>query len=67
MNSALAAPGKSIRTLRLLAGLTLEQTAEEADVSSSYLSRVETGKVKATPKWLGHVAGVIADHLGRAA
>lgn len=63
MTTLTTAPGKSIRTLRLLAGLTLEKTAREAGVSVAYLSKVETGQNAASPKWLGHVAGVIASHL----
>ena len=59
-------PGSSIRTLRAIAGLTLDQVAQEAGVSAAYLSRVETGKSKATPKWLGLVARVIARHLSSA-
>lgn len=60
-------PGAGIRTLRLMAGLTLDQVAQEASVSAAYLSRVETGQTAATPKWLGIVAGVIASHLATAA
>lgn len=60
-------PGVSIRALRTLAGLTLDQVAHEAGVSAAHLSRVETGQVAATPRWLGVVAGVIADHLSRVA
>jgi transcriptional regulator with XRE-family HTH domain len=66
MTIAPTAPGKSIRTLRLLAGLTLERTAQEAGVSAAYLSKVETGQSAASPRWLGHVAGVIASHLAGA-
>ncbi len=35
--------GKNIRTLRKAAGLTLTRTAEEADLTKSALSKIETG------------------------
>jgi transcriptional regulator with XRE-family HTH domain len=60
-------PGESIRTLRQMAGLTLDQVAAEAGVSAAHLSRVETNERRATPKWLGSVAAVIASHLSQAA
>lgn len=53
----------AIRPMRQMAGLTLEQVAQEAGVSAAHLSRVETGQVEASPKWLGLVSGVIAKHL----
>ncbi|MSS84531.1 helix-turn-helix domain-containing protein [Actinomycetaceae bacterium WB03_NA08] len=56
-------PGKSLRVLRMKAGLTLDQVAKEAGVSATHLSRVETGAKKATPAWLGAVTGAIAKAL----
>lgn len=60
-------PGEGLRTLRNLAGLTLDAVAEEAKVSAAYLSKVETGQAQATPKWIGMVAEVVANHLKAAA
>lgn len=62
-----AAPGEGIRSLRVLADMTLDEVAQEAKVSAAYLSRVENGQAAATSKWLGLVAGVIARHLASAA
>ena len=62
-----AAPGEGIRSLRVLAGMTLDEVAQEAGISAAYLSRVETGQATATPKWLGVVASVIATRLATAA
>lgn len=56
-------PGEGLRTLRNMAGLTLDAVASEAGVSAAYLSKVETGQTQATPKWIGMVAEVIAAHL----
>ncbi|MFA9558156.1 helix-turn-helix domain-containing protein [Evansella sp. AB-rgal1] len=36
--------GKHIRALRLLKGLTIEQLAEKAELSNTYLSDLERGK-----------------------
>lgn len=59
--------GTSIRALRQMANLTLDEVAKEAGVSASHLSRVETGEKHASPQWLGTVATVIARHLSKAA
>ncbi|MCU1596348.1 MAG: family transcriptional regulator [Glaciihabitans sp.] len=61
------APGKSLRPLRIMANLTLDEVAKRSGVSVSYLSRVETGVDHATAVWLGLVAGVIAKALANAA
>lgn len=42
--------GASIRTLRLMAGMTLDEAAAAAKVSATYLSRVETNRVRATTR-----------------
>lgn len=55
--------GTVLRTLREKTGLTARQVAERAQVSESYLSRVESGKVTPTDAWLGYVAGVLSDAL----
>lgn len=56
-------PGGALRALRAAAGLTLEQVAQEAGVSHTHLSRVETGAKAASPEWIGAVAEAIAHHL----
>lgn len=61
--SLTSAPGTSLRPLRIMANLTLDDVAKLASVSASYLSRVETGDARATAPWIGHVAGVIAKEL----
>ena len=67
MNRTPTTPGEAIRVLRNEAGLTLEQVAQEAGVSASHISRVETGAKKASPAWLGVVTEAIARHLSSAA
>ena len=67
MNRTPTTPGEAIRVLRNEAGLTLEQVAQEAGVSASHISRVETGEQKASPAWLGVVTEAIARHLSSAA
>lgn len=56
-------PGGALRVLRSAAGLTLEQVAQEAGVSHTHLSRVETGAKPASAEWIGAVAEAIARHL----
>lgn len=58
-----AGPGKALRTLRLGAGMTLEQVSAAAGVSISYLSRVETGTVTPTPTWFFTVATELGHRL----
>lgn len=60
-------PGEALKALRNSAGLTLEQVAQEAGVSATHLSRVETGARNASPAWIGAVAEAIAHHLQGAA
>lgn len=67
MTEAPTTPGAALRALRTEAGLTLEQVAQEAGVSASHLSRVETGIKTANPVWIGAVAEAIARHLKVAA
>lgn len=67
MPKTTTAPGPGIRKLRQLAGMTLDDVAKAAGVSVGYLSRVETGRASATPKWLGMVTAVIAERLTHAA
>ena len=60
-------PGESIRTLRKLAGLSLEAVAAAADTSVAYLSKVETGKLIPTNVYVAKVTAVIAARLREAA
>lgn len=55
--------GKSLRHLRTLSGLTLDQVAESAAISASYLSKVESGQKVASPQWIAHVASVVTSLL----
>ena len=55
--------GKAIRHLRERANLTARDVASLANVSESYLSRVENGLVEPTAEWVGNVASVIAQEL----
>lgn len=57
--------GKALRTLRLGAGLTLEQVSAAAGVSISYLSRVENGDASPTALWFANVATEIGNVLDR--
>lgn len=54
-------PGTALRTLRQLAGMTLEEVASRAGTSSSYLSKVERGSLTPTIHYVAKVALVIAD------
>lgn len=67
MQTTLATAGSSIRTLRTMAGMTLDEVADAAGVSAAYLSRVETGRSRAKPTWISTVVSVIAERLSQAA
>lgn len=59
--------GAALKAIRLAAGMTLQQVADTAGVSLSYLSRVETGQATATDGWISCVAVAIGEHLADAA
>ncbi|NYD39951.1 helix-turn-helix domain-containing protein [Nocardioides panaciterrulae] len=59
--------GPALRALRLAADMTLEQVAEAAGVSPSYLSRAENNRVTPTAGWVQLVAVAIGDRLASAA
>lgn len=59
--------GASLRYLRKLAGLTLEETASIADTSVAYLSKVETGRLIPTRGYVAQIAGALADRMKAAA
>jgi predicted transcriptional regulator len=60
-------PGGSIRTLRKLAGMTLTDVAEAADISVAYLSKVERGDLIPTRAYVAEVTTAIAAHMRGAA
>lgn len=55
--------GAALRVLRTTAELTIEQAAEVAGVSPSYLSRAENNLVTPTPGWVQHVTTVLGDQI----
>jgi len=44
--------GKAVRKARIDSGCTLKTMAHELNISISYLSALETGKKKISPKWV---------------
>lgn len=63
MNEPNRSAGEAIRTLRRIAGLTLDQAAAVADTAAAYLSKVETGKLTPTVGYVANVTSAIARHL----
>lgn len=63
MKNITANPANNLRMLRIHAGLTLQEVAEAAGTSESWLSKIETGKRTPSPAFIGRVAGVIADAM----
>lgn len=61
------AVGRSLRTLRQLAGLTLEDVARIAETSVAYLSKVETGKFVPSKTYVRQVTTAIARSMGETA
>lgn len=60
--------GPALKALRLAADMTLEEVAEAAGVSPSYLSRAENDIVTPTAGWVQLVAVAIGDNIaGRSA
>lgn len=55
--------GLALRTLRMKVGLTLEQVAEAAGVSVSYLSRAERGDVMPKAQWVAVVVSAIGREI----
>lgn len=56
-------PGAAIKSLRKLAGLTLEDVAGAAETSTAYLSKVETGKLFPAKGYVAKVTLAIAESL----
>jgi transcriptional regulator with XRE-family HTH domain len=59
--------GESIRTLRRLAEMSLEDVAGAAETSVAYLSKVERGVFVPTKAYVARVTTAIADRLRSAA
>lgn len=55
--------GASLRTLRKLAGLTLDDVARLAETAPAYLSKVETGKFNPSLTYVAQVTAAIASAL----
>jgi transcriptional regulator with XRE-family HTH domain len=55
--------GASLRHLRKLAGMTLEETAVAAGTSVSYLSKVETDRLTPSTAYVAQVAAALAEKL----
>lgn len=63
-NQATLAAGQSIRTVRQLAGLTLEEAAAVTGRSPGYLSLVETGKAaNVTEKYIANTIGQLCEFI----
>lgn len=59
--------GQSLKALRQLAGLTLEQVSNRADTAPAYLSKVENGKLVPNNVYVARVSMAIAEHLAEGA
>ena len=59
--------GAALRALRVAAGMTLEDLADTAGVSASYLSRVENDLVAPSSGWIELVAVAIGERMVGAA
>ncbi|MEJ0088195.1 MAG: helix-turn-helix transcriptional regulator [Limisphaerales bacterium] len=57
--------GKNIRACRTVAGLTLEQLAEKADMSWPYLSEIERGRENISLDKLAQLALALKVRLSR--
>ena len=56
--------GKRLKEYRIAAQLTQEKVAEEADITTVYLSRIENGKVTPTLDTLSTICTVINADIG---
>lgn len=56
--------GKRLKEYRMAAGLTQENVAEAANITTVYLSRIENGKVTPTLDTLATVCTVVRADLG---
>ncbi|MGL5224525.1 MAG: helix-turn-helix domain-containing protein [Aeromonas sp.] len=58
---ALTEFGKAVRIARIQIGETLLTMAKALDVSSSFLSGLETGSKKVSKEWVHKIGGYLAD------
>ena len=56
-----------MRTLRKLAGMSLEEVAARAETSVAYLSKVERGLFVPTKSYVAKVTSAIAEQMSAAA
>jgi transcriptional regulator with XRE-family HTH domain len=63
MTNPTGTPGEAIRTMRVLAGLTLQQAADIGDTSATYLSKVERGQFVPTKAYVARVIGTLAAYI----
>lgn len=67
-NEAAQAAGRSIRTIRELAGLTLAEAAVITGRSPGYLSQVETGKApNVSGKYIANTVGALSAYIANPA
>jgi transcriptional regulator with XRE-family HTH domain len=55
--------GVALRSIRKLAGMTLDDVSRAAGVSAPYLSNVENGNVTPSPGWVHTVLEVIGKEI----
>lgn len=55
--------GQAMRTLRQIAGLTLDNVAELADTAPAYLSKVERGVLTPTRGYVATVTSAITTYM----
>jgi len=67
MQAQTTTPGEAIRSLRLLAGLTLKEVARGADTSVAYLSKVERNEFRPTRSYVAKVSAFISRSMLRRA
>ena len=58
--------GRRIKQGRTAAGLTQEQTAEAANITPIYLSKIENGRAEPTLNTLGEICAVLELDIGAA-
>ena len=59
--------GEALRHLRALAGLTLQEVANEADTSVAYLSKVERSVLTPSDEYVAKIAGALSLSIMRLA
>lgn len=67
MRKSITGTGRAIRVLRKSAGMTLDDVAATAGISTNYLSRVENGRVAPSADWVSVVVAAIGSQIKDAA